>query len=152
MQDSIPSEYAPAGDGLDLAPFHKLMKRLRHPEYGCPWDKSRTLATMGKTIREEAEEAAEALDGTDYAHQAEELGDVLLNVMLAVVIAEEEGRYAWRDVIETVSAKLIRRHPHVFGGAAAANPEEALRLFREAKAKEKGRGERGISPPPLDIS
>ena len=85
----------------------------------------------------EAAEAADALLGDDYAHQCEELGDVLLNVMLAVVIAEEEGRFAWRDVVMGVSEKLVRRHPHVFGDTPAANAEEAMRMFLAAKAKEK---------------
>ncbi len=135
--DEMPHEYKPTGDGLDLAPFHALIRRLRHPEQGCPWDQSRTLETMGKPLVDEAVEAAEALAGLDSAHQAEELGDVLLNIMLATVIAEEEGAFTWRDVVEGVSAKLIRRHPHVFGGCTADSPEQAMEMFLAAKAKEK---------------
>lgn len=140
MQEPIPEPYRCHADGFDVAPFHRLMERLRHPELGCPWDKSQTLPDMGKPLTDEAVEAAEALAGDDHAHQCEELGDVFLNVMLATVIAEERGLFTWRDVVEGVTAKLIRRHPHVFGDAGtAASPEEALRLFKEAKAKEKGR-------------
>ena len=140
MPENIPEAYRPSADGYDIKPFHELIARLRHPEHGCPWDKSRTLATMGGPLTGEAEEAAEALASDDAAHQCEELGDVLLNVMLATVIAEEEGRFSWRDVVEGVSAKLVRRHPHVFGGQTADSPEEAMRMFLAAKATEKGRG------------
>ena len=139
MPASIPDAYRPGPDGFDVAPFHALIQHLRHPEKGCPWDKSRTLATMAKPLTDEAAEAAEALVTDDHAHQCEELGDVFLNVMLATVIAEEQGLFTWRDVVEGVSAKLVRRHPHVFGGQTADNPEEALQMFLAAKAAEKGR-------------
>ena len=141
MPDAVPADFQPQGDGLDIAPFHALIQRLRHPEEGCPWDKTRTLALMGEPLTNEAAEAAEALSGEDYAHQAEELGDVLLNVMLAVVIAEEEKRFTWKDVIEGVTAKLVRRHPHVFGEHRAENAEQAMAMFLEAKAKEKNGNE-----------
>ncbi len=113
------------------------MQALRHPETGCPWDREQTLAKMAKPLLAEAAEAAEALSGDNHAHMAEELGDVLLNIMLATVIAEETGAFSWRDVIEGVSAKLIRRHPHVFGGKTASTPDEAMRMFLAAKAAEK---------------
>ncbi|MCC8189589.1 MAG: nucleotide pyrophosphohydrolase [Planctomycetes bacterium] len=134
---TIPERFRPDADGLGLAPFHALLQHLRHPETGCPWDRSRTLPDMGKPLLDEAAEAAEALASDDHRHQCEELGDVLLNVMLATVIAEEEGKFTWREVVEGVTAKLIRRHPHVFGGATAADPEEAMRLFQAAKAAER---------------
>ncbi len=139
MTTAIPEEYRPSGDGLDISPFHKLIQRLRDPQQGCPWDQSRTLETMDKPLLDEAQEAAEALKKQDYSNQCEELGDVLLNIMLAVVIAEEEGRYTWRDVVDGVSAKLVRRHPHVFGQNRAASAEEAMKMFLEAKAREKER-------------
>lgn len=137
MTDAVPCEYLPAGDGLDLTPFHRLIQRLRDPETGCPWDKSRTLASMAESLAEEAAEAAEALGTADRAHQCEELGDVLMNVVLAVVIAEEEGKFSWREVVEGITAKLVRRHPHVFGDRKAASPDEAMEMFLAAKAKEK---------------
>ena len=84
-------------------------------------------------------EAAEALVSSDHVHQCEELGDVFLNVMLATAIAEEQNLFTWRDVVEGVTAKLVRRHPHVFGGQTADSPEEALRMFLAAKATEKNR-------------
>ena len=137
MSTDIPLEFRPDGDGFDVRPFHALMRRLRHPEEGCPWDREQTLAKMGKPLLGEAEEAAEALASDDPAHMCEELGDVFLNIMLATVIAEEKGLFTWRDVVEGVSAKLVRRHPHVFGGQTAATPDEAMRMFLEAKAAEK---------------
>ena len=139
LASDIPEQFRPAGAGYDIGPFHGLIAALRDPEHGCPWDKSRTLATMAKPLSDEAAEAAEALATEDHAHQCEELGDVFLNIMLATVIAEEHGLFTWRDVIEGVSAKLVRRHPHVFGGATAGSPEEAMRMFLAAKAEEKGR-------------
>ena len=141
MDESIPETYRPDADGFDVRPFHELMRHLRHPEKGCPWDRKQTLATVGKPLLGEAEEAAEALAAEDPAHMCEELGDVLLNLMLATVIAEEQNLFTWRDVVEGVSAKLIRRHPHVFGGETASSPEEAMRMFLAAKAAEKGRSE-----------
>lgn len=137
MTQKIPDAYVPNESGFDLEPFHRLITRLRDPESGCPWDKSRTLEQMGGTLVEEAGEAAEALANADHAHQCEELGDVMLNVMLAVRIAEEQGFFTWKDVITGVTSKLIRRHPHVFGGMTAKNPEEALEMFLAAKAREK---------------
>lgn len=138
-ETEIPEEYRVNGDALDVSPFHRLMQRLRDPERGCPWDKKQTLESMAKTLLGEAEEAAEALRADDPAHQCEELGDVLLNVMLAVVIAEENGAFAWRDVVAGVTEKLVRRHPHVFGETPASSPEEAMEMFLAAKAREKGR-------------
>lgn len=139
MTTDIPEEYRPDGDAFDVGPFHKLMRHLRHPEKGCPWDREQTLAKMGKPLLSEAQEAAEALAADDSAHMCEELGDVFLNLMLATVIAEEQGLFTWRDVVEGVSAKLVRRHPHVFGGQTATSPDEAMRMFLEAKAAEKNR-------------
>lgn len=137
MSEEIPEAYRPSGNGLDITPFHALIRHLRHPEEGCPWDKGMTLEKMGKPLTDEAVEAAEALASNDHAHQCEELGDVLLNVMLATVIAEEKGVFTWRDVMDGVSAKLVRRHPHVFGEQKAGNAEEAMRMFLSAKAGEK---------------
>ena len=139
MSEVIPEPYRPSGNGFDIAPFHALIRHLRHPEDGCPWDKGMTLEKMGKPLTDEAIEAAEALTSNDHAHQCEELGDVFLNIMLATVIAEEKGVFTWRDVVEGVSAKLIRRHPHVFGEQKAESAEEAMKMFLAAKAGEKGR-------------
>ncbi len=133
----IPEAYRPGANGYDVRPFHELIRHLRHPELGCPWDKSRTLESMGKPLLGEAEEAAEALASDDAAHQCEELGDVFLNIMLATVIAEERELFTWSDVVRGVTEKLVRRHPHVFGGQTAATPEEAMRMFLEAKSKER---------------
>ena len=134
----IPEPWRPGPDGDDIKPFHELIRHLRHPELGCPWDGSRTLESMGKPLLAEANEAAEALASNDVRHQCEELGDVFLNLMLATVIAEESGLFTWRDVVIGITAKLVRRHPHVFGGRRAGNPEEAMRMYLEAKAGEKG--------------
>ncbi len=135
----IPEECRVGGDGFDVSPFHRLIGRLRDPDSGCPWDCKQTLESIARSLVAEAAEAAEALASPDHAHQCEELGDVFLNVMLAVVIAEEQGAFSWRDVVAGVTEKLVRRHPHVFGGVRASSAEEALKMFLEAKAGEKGR-------------
>ena len=145
MAHPVPEEFAPGENSFDISPLHRLARRLRDPGRGCPWDRARTLAAMGEPLVGEAREAAEALASPDAAYQCEELGDVLFNVMLAVAIAEEEGTFAWRDVVAGVTEKIVRRHPHVFGGAAAGTPEEAMALFLAAKAEEKG-GD--AAPPP----
>lgn len=136
-EEAIPEPYRPGADGCDVSPFRALIRHLRHPELGCPWDRTRTLEKMAKTLLDEATEAAEALAEGDSSHQCEELGDVFLNLMLAVAIAEDEGRFTWRDVVAGATAKLVRRHPHVFGGQKADSPEDAMRMFLEAKAGER---------------
>ncbi|MDR2390648.1 MAG: hypothetical protein LBE84_03065 [Planctomycetota bacterium] len=133
----IPEPWRPGSDGDNIRPFHDLIRYLRHPEFGCPWDGSRTLESMGKPLLDEAAEAAEALASGNARHQCEELGDVFLNLMLATVVAEESGLFTWRDVVAGITAKLVRRHPHVFGEKRAANPDEAMRMYLEAKAGEK---------------
>ncbi len=146
--EPIPEQFRPSPDGMNVSPFHALIKHLRHPELGCPWDKSRTLASMAESLEGEAREAGEALRKDDRQHQCEELGDVFLNVMLATVIAEDQGRFTWKDVIEGVTRKLVRRHPHVFGDQKAESPEEAVKMFNAAKAAEKKPGIGAVPPAP----
>jgi len=113
----------------------RLMARLRSPE-GCPWDREQTHLSIRENLGEECGELLEAIDAGDDAMMREELGDVLLQVVFHARIAEEEGRFTVDDVLEGLCEKLIRRHPHVFGGARAENTEEALRFWKEAKARE----------------
>jgi uncharacterized protein YabN with tetrapyrrole methylase and pyrophosphatase domain len=97
--------------------FEKLvgvMARLRAPG-GCPWDREQTHATLRTYLIEEAYEVLEALDGADDVKFAEELGDLLLQVVFHAQMADEEGRFTIVDVIREIYEKLIRRHPHVFG-------------------------------------
>jgi tetrapyrrole methylase family protein / MazG family protein len=120
--------------------FHKLrgiISELRGPN-GCPWDKKQTHESLKKYLIEEAYELIEAIDNDDIDHMIEELGDVLLQVMLHAQIGEDEGYFSIDDVIEGVSSKMIRRHPHVFGDKKAENEEEVMKNWQEIKEQEKG--------------
>ena len=111
---------------------------LRGPN-GCPWDKKQTHESLIKNMREEAEELVAAIEKKDVENMKEELGDVLLQVLLHAQIAKEEGLFTIEDVMQGLYDKLHRRHPHVFGDhAKAASPEEALAVWKEMKKQEKG--------------
>ena len=110
---------------------------LRGPE-GCPWDKKQTHESLMECLRNEAQELIEAVEKKDDENMKEELGDVLLQVLMNSQIAKEEGKFSIEDVIVYLDEKLHRRHPHVFGDhAKAQSPEEALALWREMKQKER---------------
>lgn len=118
-----------------------IMARLRGPG-GCPWDREQTLRDLGRYLREEADEAVKAIESGDMAHVREELGDLLFNLIHAARIAEEEGAFDIRAVIEGARSKIVRRHPHVFGDAKASTTEEVLAHWERVKAEEKrARGE-----------
>jgi len=110
---------------------------LRGPN-GCPWDKKQTHESLIKCLQNESQELIDAIHNKDDENMKEELGDVLLQVLIHSQIAAEEGKFTIDDVIQGLYDKLHRRHPHVFGEhAKAASPEEALNLWREMKKKEK---------------
>lgn len=119
--------------------FNKLVEvvaELRGPN-GCPWDKKQTLYSMTEDFLEEAYEFVDAINNDDVPNICEELGDLLLHVVIHSQIAKEEGLFTVDDVIDGIVRKLIRRHPHVFAGVDAADPSQALKRWEEAKAKEK---------------
>ena len=110
---------------------------LRGPE-GCPWDKKQTHESLIKCLQNESQELIDAIINHDDENMKEELGDVLLQVLMNAQIAQEEGKFSIQDVIVYLDEKLHRRHPHVFGDhAKAASPEEALAVWREMKKKER---------------
>lgn len=110
---------------------------LRGPN-GCPWDKKQTHESLIKCLQNESQELIDAINNKDDENMKEELGDVLLQVLLHSQIAAEEGKFTIDDVIQGLYDKLHRRHPHVFGEhAKAASPEEALAVWREMKKKER---------------
>lgn len=110
---------------------------LRGPD-GCPWDKKQTHESLVKCLQNESQELIDAIAKHDDENMKEELGDVLLQVLMHAQIAKEEGKFSIADVIEYLDEKLHRRHPHVFGDhAKAATPEEALAVWREMKQKER---------------
>ena len=115
-----------------------VVARLRSPT-GCPWDREQTLATIKPHTLEEVYELLEAIDSGDDEAIIEELGDVLLQVVLDAQIASDEGRFDIIPVIERLTAKLIRRHPHVFGDATAVHAADVSPLWEKAKQAEKQR-------------
>ncbi len=114
----------------------RVMRTLRGPD-GCPWDRRQTHASLRPYLLEEAAEAVEAL-GSDDPHEAvDELGDVLLQIAFHAVIAEEAGSYGYPEIEAAVVAKLIRRHPHVFGSTEVADEAEVVRNWETIKAAER---------------
>jgi len=107
-----------------LAELVAVVARLRDPEGGCPWDLAQTHASLVPYVLEEAHEVADAIRSGDDDHLAEELGDLLLQVVLHAQIASEAGSFDLAQIAAGISAKLVRRHPHVFGGGEPASWEE----------------------------
>ncbi|MCP9880606.1 nucleoside triphosphate pyrophosphohydrolase [Cyanobium sp. A1C-AMD] len=107
-----------------LAELIAVVARLRDPESGCPWDLAQTHASLVPYVLEEAHEVADAIRSGDDHHLAEELGDLLLQVVLHAQIASEAGSFDLAQIAAGISAKLVRRHPHVFGGGEPASWEE----------------------------
>ncbi|NNM67052.1 MAG: nucleoside triphosphate pyrophosphohydrolase [Spirochaetales bacterium] len=114
----------------------EIFRTLRGPE-GCPWDRAQTHQSLLPYLREESVEVAEAVAANDPLHLAEELGDVLLQVLLHAQIAAESGAFTIDDVIKILSEKMIRRHPHVFGNAQVENSNEVIAQWEKIKAEEK---------------
>src|SRR6266404_1943645 len=123
----------------------ELQARLRAPN-GCPWDREQTHATLRTYLIEEAYEVLDAMNSGDDAKFANEMGDLLLQVVFHSQIATEEGRFTVADVIREVHEKMVRRHPHVFGEKRAKDAAEVLRNWEQIKAEERaaqGRQEHG---------
>jgi tetrapyrrole methylase family protein / MazG family protein len=113
-----------------------LQARLRAPK-GCPWDIEQTHLSLRTYLIEEAYEVLEALESGDDAKFAEELGDLLLQVVFHAQIATEEGRFTAADVVREIHQKMVRRHPHVFGEKSARNAAEVLKNWEQIKAEER---------------
>lgn len=127
-------EYRPRYDLDDL--IH-ILRILRGPG-GCPWDQVQTHLSNRRNFLEEAYETAEAFDRDDPALMCEELGDMLMQVLFNIHIAEDAGRFTLDDVTDGVCKKMIFRHPHVFGSVSADTPEEVLVHWEALKQQEKG--------------
>ncbi len=115
----------------------EIMAALRRPETGCPWDQEQTFESIVPFTIEEAYEVADAVARHHMADFKEELGDLLLQVVFQARIAEEGGFFDFGDVVEAIAAKLIRRHPHVFGAPRGLSPDEVRALWSTIKAGEK---------------
>ncbi len=115
-----------------------VVAQLRSPDGGCPWDLAQTQETLTPYVIEEAYEVVEAINSGNPNAIAEELGDLLLQVILQAQIANEENKFSLKEVAEGISQKLIRRHPHVFGNVEATSIEQVKQNWEEIKAAEKG--------------
>jgi tetrapyrrole methylase family protein/MazG family protein len=122
-----------------LASLAKIMRRLLAPD-GCPWDRKQTHSSLLKYLKEEAGEVSQAVRRKDWHNLKEELGDVLLQVVFHSALAERDGRFKLSDVIRTINAKMVRRHPHVFAGGEKLNtPAQVLRRWKKIKLAEKAK-------------
>jgi tetrapyrrole methylase family protein/MazG family protein len=116
--------------------LEKIVARLRAPD-GCPWDRAQSHASLKPYLIEEAYEVLQALDEENTDKLCEEMGDLLLQILLHAQIAKEAREFSISDVIKSISTKLIRRHPHVFGQSTAANAEEVVLEWEELKQNER---------------
>lgn len=115
-----------------------IIAKLRSPE-GCPWDRAQTFESLKKCLAEETEEVFQAVDHQDMENLCEELGDVLLQVVLNSQIAKEKGAFSIEDVIDGLGRKMVRRHPHVFGDVKVNFIEEGAALWQQIKMQEKAK-------------
>src|SRR5499426_4048464 len=113
----------------EIAHLIEIMAALRTPSSGCPWDLQQNFATIAPYTLEEAYEVADAIARGDLSDLREELGDLLLQVVFHARMAQEQGAFDFADVVEAITAKLIRRHPHVFGDARGVTPKAVEGLW-----------------------
>ena len=126
-------------DKHDVNELVEIVNILRSPD-GCEWDRAQDFSTMKKCLSDETQEVLDAIDNKDYENLQEELGDVLLQVVMNSEIASELGLFDFNDVVQTLCEKLIRRHPHVFGDVPKpTTPEENLAIWKSVKKIEKER-------------
>lgn len=126
----------------------EIMARLRDPSGGCPWDREQTFATIAPYTIEEAYEVADAIERGAYDELASELGDLLFQVVFHARMAEEAGLFDFAAVAEAISAKMLRRHPHVFGAETVGDSHEQTRRWEDIKRAE--RAEKAASQSLLD--
>jgi ATP diphosphatase len=115
----------------------EIMEALRHPQTGCPWDREQDFATIAPYTIEEAYEVADAIAARDFAALPDELGDLLFQVVYHARMAEEAGRFDFADVARAIADKMIRRHPHVFGEAAARDAGMQMAAWEAQKHAER---------------
>ena len=121
----------------DIGELIEIVHILRSPD-GCEWDRAQDFNSMKKCLKDETEEVLTAIDKKDYENLKEELGDVLLQVVMNSQIASENGLFDFNDVVQTLCEKLIRRHPHVFGDVKKPiTPEESLAIWKSVKEIER---------------
>ena len=139
MSDSSSPGVSAVAPNFQVPSFDQLCEivaRLRAPD-GCPWDREQTHATLRSYLIEESYEVLDALDSGDDAKFAEEMGDLLLQVVFHAEIAREQGRFSVADVVRSIHDKMVRRHPHVFGKVRARDSAQVLRNWERIKAEER---------------
>ena len=114
----------------------RTMARLRAPD-GCPWDREQTHQTLARCLIDECSELLDTIDRNDLPHMREELGDVLIQVVFHAQLAAERGDFNFDDVARAINAKLIRRHPHVFGTGQADTSAKVIEIWENVKTQEK---------------
>jgi len=127
----------PDTDEAELRRLLDIMAALRDPDHGCPWDREQSFATIAPYTIEEAYEVADAIARRDFAALPDELGDLLFQVVYHTRLAEEDGRFAFADVARRIADKMIRRHPHVFGDAAARDAAAQTTAWEAQKHMER---------------
>jgi nucleoside triphosphate diphosphatase len=140
----------------DIGRLLDIMAALRTPNSGCPWDLEQNFATIAPYTLEEAYEVADAIARGDLTDLREELGDLLLQVVFHARMAEEQRAFAFGDVVQAITEKLIRRHPHVFGDERSQTPQAVEGLWERIKAEEKaarsgGRSEGALAGVPVGL-
>ena len=127
------------GNSHDIDELLQVVEILRS-EKGCEWDRAQTHQTLKRCLRDESQEVMDAIDNKDDENLCEELGDLLLQVLMNAQVAKERGAFDFSKVVQGLTDKLIRRHPHVFGDEdRPSTPEESLKLWKKVKEIEKAR-------------
>ena len=134
MDDERHKRFIATADAFNL--LVEVVHRLRAPG-GCPWDRKQTPKSLKQYVIEEAYEVIDAIDAGETEALKEELGDLILQVVLQAEIAKETGRFAIEDVLQSISRKLVHRHPHVFGETQVSGAEEVISNWEKLKQKEK---------------
>ncbi len=129
---------------MSVQPLLNLLAALRHPQKGCPWDRKQTPLSLCVGILDEAFELLEAIERNKPAQVEEELGDLLFQLMFVISLYAESGHFTMEDVVKGIEAKMVRRHPHVFGNEKASDAGQVLKRWEEIKL---GEGKEGH---PLD--
>jgi nucleoside triphosphate diphosphatase len=140
----------------DIGRLLEIMAALRTPQTGCPWDLEQNFATIAPYTLEEAYEVADAIERDDLSDLKEELGDLLLQVVFHARMAQEQRAFDFGDVVQAITEKLIRRHPHVFGDEQSRTPQAVEGLWDRIKAEEKaarngGRSEGALAGVPVGL-
>ena len=151
--DHLTSLYVPPlpqAARFDFSPLTDIMRQLREPG-GCPWDRVQTPESLRKHVLEEAYEVVEAIDAKDADLLAEELGDLLLQIVFQARIAEEAGVFSMQDVVDGITEKLVRRHPHIFGDVQAEDAAAVLANWEAIKRKEKPERKSRLDGVPKDL-